>query len=364
MTDHIPPELAELSAAIAAAEDDGRARLAAATDPEIFREAEREVLGKRAPLARLNTRLGQLSPELRREAGALINAARQRLESEAAALGQAVDQAARADRTDRERLDLTEYITGPPWAPLGGLRRGRGHLHLVTQTRDELEDTFVAMGFAVAEGPEAETDWYNFEALNMPPAHPARGMWDTLYLKLGEPETVLLRTHTSPVQIRLMETQKPPIYAVMPGRCYRRDTPDARHLPVFHQIEGLVVDKGITFGDLAGTIEAFTTAFFGPGIHSRLRPSYFPFTEPSAEFEVTCPICAGEGCRTCSGSGWIELGGCGMVDPNVFNAVGVDPEVYSGFAFGFGIDRLAQVRVGLSDMRALLDNDVRFLSQF
>jgi phenylalanyl-tRNA synthetase alpha chain len=161
-----------------------------------------------------------------------------------------------------------------------------------------------------------------------------------------------------------MESQKPPIYAVMPGRCYRRDTPDARHLPVFHQIEGLVVDRGITFGDLAGTIEAFTTAFFGAGMHSRLRPSFFPFTEPSAEFEVTCPICGGSGCRTCSGSGWIELGGCGMVDPNVFAAVGIDPEQYSGFAFGFGIDRLAQVRQGLEDMRILLDNDIRFLSQF
>jgi phenylalanyl-tRNA synthetase alpha chain len=189
-------------------------------------------------------------------------------------------------------------------------------------------------------------------------------MWDTLYLKLGAPETVLLRTHTSPVQVRLMESQAPPIYAVMPGRCYRRDTPDARHLPVFHQIEGLVVDRAITFGDMAGTIEAFTTAFFGPDIHSRLRPSYFPFTEPSAEFEVTCPICAGAGCRTCSQSGWIELGGCGMVDPAVFAAVGVDPEEFSGFAFGFGIDRLAQVKAGLSDMRTLLDNDLRFLAQF
>jgi phenylalanyl-tRNA synthetase alpha chain len=220
------------------------------------------------------------------------------------------------------------------------------------------------MGFIVAEGPEAETDWYNFEALNMPPDHPARGMWDTLYLKLGPPGSHLLRTHTSPVQVRLMETGQLPIYAVMPGRCYRRDTPDARHLSVFHQIEGLVVDEGITFGDLAGVIESFTTAFFGEGMHSRLRPSFFPFTEPSGEFEVTCPICGGAGCRTCSGSGWIELGGCGMVDPNVLTAVGIDPEVYSGFAFGFGIDRLAQVRNTLADMRTLLDNDVRFLSQF
>ncbi len=189
-------------------------------------------------------------------------------------------------------------------------------------------------------------------------------MWDTLYLRLNEPESTLLRTHTSPVQVRLMESQDPPIYAVCPGRVYRRDTPDARHTPIFHQIEGLVVDRGITFGDLAGTIETFTTAYFGPAIHSRLRPSYFPFTEPSAEYEVTCPICEGRGCRTCSGTGWIELGGCGLVDPNVFAAVGIDAEEWSGFAFGFGIDRCAQVRHQLPDMRVLLDNDIRFLSQF
>jgi phenylalanyl-tRNA synthetase alpha chain len=268
----------------------------------------------------------------------------------------------RSSRIQAERLDLTEALW-PDTAPHGAIP-DRGHLNLVTKTRDELEDTFVSMGFSVAEGSEAETDWYNFEALNMPPAHPARGIWDTLYLKLGEPETVLLRTHTSPVQIHLMESKQLPIYAVIPGRCYRRDTPDARHLPVFHQIEGLVVDRGITFGDLAGTIEAFTTTFFGHEIHSRLRPSFFPFTEPSAEYEVTCPICGGAGCRTCSGSGWIELGGCGMVDPNVFNAVGIDPEEYSGFAFGFGIDRLAQVRQGIEDMRILLENDLRFLTQF
>ncbi len=322
------------------------------------------MVGKRSDLARLNTRLGQLDAGERRAAGALINAARGRLDAEARARREEWERKDRLSRIAAEGIDLTETVAGPRRAPLAAAARGIGHTNLVTQTRDELEDTFVAMGFVVAEGPEAETDWYNFEALNMPPAHPARGMWDTLYLRLGEPETVLLRTHTSPVQIRLMEAHKLPIYAVMPGRCYRRDTPDARHLPVFHQIEGLVVDEGITFGDLAGVIESFTTAFFGPDIHSRLRPSYFPFTEPSAEFEVTCPICGGSGCRTCSGSGWIELGGCGMVDPNVFDAVGIDPEVYTGFAFGFGIDRLAQVRAQLSDMRVLLDNDVRFLTQF
>jgi phenylalanyl-tRNA synthetase alpha chain len=345
---------------IAAVTEQGVARFRAATTLDQLRSAETEVLGKRSPFAELNGRLRHLSPDERKTRGQALNDVRRQLEEAAAARRASLEAAERERRLAAERLDLTEVWRVPPPAGIPD----RGHLHLVTQTRDELEDTFVSMGFSVVEGPEAETDWYNFEALNMPPDHPARGMWDTLYLKLGEPETILLRTHTSPVQIRLMETQKPPIYAVMPGRCYRRDTPDARHLPVFHQIEGLVVDRGITFGDLAGTIEAFTNAFFGPGIHSRLRPSFFPFTEPSAEFEVTCPICGGTGCRTCSGSGWIELGGCGMVDPNVFSAVGVDSEEYSGFAFGFGIDRLAQVRSGLDDMRILLDNDLRFLTQF
>jgi phenylalanyl-tRNA synthetase alpha chain len=345
---------------LAAIEADAAAQLLAATTREELRTAESGIFGKKSALARSNAQLGGLPPEERKYLGQSINDVRLRLTEIASARSSQLQTEERTRRIADERLDLTEVFRVPP---PGGIP-DRGHLHLVTQTRDELEDVFTSMGFAVAEGPEAETDWYNFEALNMPPDHPARGMWDTLYLKLGEPETVLLRTHTSPVQIHLMEDQKPPIYAVVPGRCYRRDTPDARHLPVFHQIEGLVVDGGITFGDLAGTIEAFTTTFFGPGMHSRLRPSFFPFTEPSAEFEVTCPICEGNGCRTCSGSGWIELGGCGMVDPNVFKAVGIDPEEYSGFAFGFGIDRLAQVRHGLEDMRILLDNDLRFLSQF
>lgn len=345
---------------IAALEAEGAARLNAASGLDELRVVEAEVLGRRSALARFNAALRSLPPDDRKAVGYAVNQARSRLQQLVESRQRELEARKRDDVVQAERFDLTEAVASRSAARIPD----RGHLHLVTRTRDELEDTFVAMGFAVAEGPEAETDWYNFEALNMPPDHPARAIWDTLYLKLGEPETILLRTHTSPVQIHLMESQKPPIYAVAPGRCYRRDTPDARHLPVFHQIEGLVVDRGITFGDLAGTIEAFTTAFFGPGMHSRLRPSFFPFTEPSAEFEVTCPICGGTGCRTCSGSGWIELGGCGMVDPNVFTAVGIDPEEYSGFAFGFGIDRLAQVRQGLEDMRILLDNDLRFLSQF
>ncbi|HEX3540608.1 MAG TPA: phenylalanine--tRNA ligase subunit alpha [Acidimicrobiales bacterium] len=340
-------------------EKEAAAELGNAATTDALKAAEAAQLGRRSPLADLNSGLRDLTVDERKKVGQAINDARALLVALVANRRADLEAAERAEALQADRLDLTESFRPTREAPAE-----RGHLHLVTQTRDELEDAFVAMGFQVAEGREAETDWYNFEALNMPPAHPARGMWDTLYLKLGPPGTVLLRTHTSPVQIHLMERQRPPIYAVMPGRCYRRDTPDARHLPVFHQIEGLVVDRGITFGDLAGTIEAFTETFFGPGMHSRLRPSYFPFTEPSAEFEVTCPICGGEGCRTCSGSGWIELGGCGMVDPAVFAAVGIDPEEYTGFAFGFGIDRLAQVRHGIEDMRILLDNDLRFTSQF
>lgn len=327
--------------------------IAEATTLGELHEVQVELLGKRSALAAARRSVGSLEEAERPTAGQTLNEVREEIEGLLAQRRASLEQAQREDRLGTDRLDLTEVGDGP--------RRGR--LHLVQRTRDELEDVFVGMGFVVAEGPEVETDWYNFEALNMPPAHPARGMWDTLYLELGEPETVLLRTHTSPVQIRLMQGQGPPIYAVMPGRCFRRDTPDARHIPTFHQVEGLVVDRGISFGDLAGTIETFTTAYFGPDIHSRLRPSYFPFTEPSAEFEVTCSICKGKGCRTCSHTGWIELGGCGMVDPAVFSAVGIDAEEWTGFAFGFGIDRLAQMRHVIPDMRVLLENDLRFLRQ-
>lgn len=357
-------ELIAETADVAAA---ARQRLIAASDLDELRAAEADTLGRRGTLTRLNTRLGSLAPDARRAVGAAINAAKADVGQVARSRRDELEAAARRARLEADRLDLTEVIERGDVAGLsahGPLVPGRGHLHLVTQTRDQLEDIFVGMGFQVAEGPEAETDWYNFEALNLPKGHPARSLWDTLYLDLGQPGTVMLRTHTSPVQVHLMETQSPPIYAVVPGRVYRQETTDARHLPVFHQLEALVVDRGITFGDLAGTIESFTTAIFGPDARSRLRPSYFPFTEPSAELDVTCPICAGSGCRTCSQSGWIELGGCGMVDPNVFAAVGIDSEEYTGFAFGFGIDRLAMIRTELADLRALLENDLRFLTQF
>ena len=340
---------------VADIEEEALSRARAATSVAELDAVRQEFLGKRSPFAALHRGLGAMPSDERREAGRAIHEAQARVEHALAGSRESLESAERAARLEAERLDLTEVVGRPT----------RGHRHLVTQARDELEDVFVAMGYAVAEGPEVETDWYNFEALNIPPDHPARSMWDTLYLELGPtPESVLLRTHTSPVQIRVMESQPPPYRVVMPGRCYRRDTPDARHLSVFHQIEGLVVDRGITFGDLAGTIEAFTSAYFGATIRARLRPSYFPFTEPSGEFEVTCIFCEGAGCRVCSQSGWIELGGCGMVDPNVFEAVGIDPEEWTGFAFGFGIDRCAQVRHDLDDLRHLLTNDIRFLSQF
>jgi phenylalanyl-tRNA synthetase alpha chain len=330
------------------------AEIAAATTVDDVRAAHAAALGKRGALTALNASLRTLDADARKAAGALLNDARARLTSAFEARLAEVEAEARAARLDAERLDLTETLPGPL----------RGSLTLVTQTRDALEDTFVGMGFVVAEGPEVESDWHNFEALNMPPAHPARSGFDTLYLDWGEPESTLLRTHTSPVQVRLMLEQRPPIYAIMPGRVYRKDTPDARHTPSFSQIEGLVVDHGITFGDLAGTIDSFTRAYFGPNISARLRPAYFPFTEPSAEFEITCTICEGKGCRTCSWTGWVELGGCGMVHPNVFRAVGIDPEEWTGFAFGMGVERVAMVRYGIPDMRLLFDNDPRFLAQF
>ena len=236
----------------------GVERVRAAATLDELRATEQELLGKKSPVAVFNQRLGALPAEERKEAGRRVNEARAVLQAVVEERRVALAESERRRRLEAERLDLTEVVPGA----------GRGHLHLTTQTRDELEDVFIGMGYQVAEGPEAEDDWHNFEALNMPPAHPARSMWDTFYLELGEPESVVLRTHTSPVQIRVMESQGPPIYAVMPGRVYRYETPDPRHLAVFHQIEGLVVDKGITFGDLAGTIETFTNAYFGPGTHS------------------------------------------------------------------------------------------------
>ena len=324
--------------------DAAAARARAASTLDELRSIDAEVLGKRSEISAIKQRLGSLDPEERKQVGKAINEARASIEEVVAARRAVLEGEARRARLEAERLDLTEVVP----------TRHRGSLHLVTQAMQHLEDVFVGMGFAVAEGPEVESDWYNFGALNFPDGHPARDMYDTLYLEPSATgERPLLRTHTSPVQIRLMESRQPPVYAVMPGRVARRDTADATHMPVFHQIEGLVVDRGITMGDLAGTIDEFTKAYFGPGFSSRLRPSYFPFTEPSAEFDIRRP----------DGS-WLELGGCGMVHPNVFRAVGYDPEEWTGFAFGFGIDRMTAQRQGVDDLRDLFTNDIRFLRQF
>ena len=333
---------------ITAARDSALADIAAATNLDEITSLTTRLTGKKGDLAQLKTRLGSLdSIDDKKAAGAAINEALAAVTDALDARREELGAEALAARVEAERLDLTEFIGKP----------ARGHAHLVTQAWERLEDVFIGLGFQVAEGPEVETDWHNFEALNMPVGHPARGEWDTLFVNHvppgGEPGTTVLRTHTSPVQIRTMLDSEPPIYIVAPGRVFRRDTPDSTHMPVFHQIEGLVIDRDITMADLAGTIEAFTKAFFGPGFTSRLRPSYFPFTEPSAEFDIQRP----------DGS-WIELGGCGMVHPNVLRAGGLDPEEWSGFAFGFGIDRMAIMRHGVADIREMFSDDIRFLEQF
>jgi len=332
--------IAEITAARTAAEQS----IAAASTLDELRVLDTDLLGKKSPLALLKTGLGKLTTvDEKKAAGQSLNEAMLAVEEGLNARRALLGRAERGVQLAAEALDLTEHFNAP----------GRGKAHIVTQAWQRLEDVFVGLGFQVAEGPEVETDWYNFEALNMPPSHPARSMHDTFYVDHGQPGSTVLRTHTSPVQIRVMQNVAPPIYMIMPGRVFRNETTDATHLAVFHQIEGLVIDRGITLADLAGTIEAFTQAFFGPGFTSRLRPSYFPFTEPSAEFDI----------RTPKGD-WLELGGCGMVHPNVLRAGGLDPEEWSGFAFGFGIDRMAKERHGVGDVREMYTNDIRFIEQF
>ncbi len=338
------PDANQRSAQIESALGVAFAAISAALDAEALRAISAELGGKKSSIAALKSQLGKIDDiESRKTAGQLINAASEAI---AAALEERLAYLSARDLTlqvNSEPLDLTELAT---------LNR-RGYEHIVSQAQQHLEDVFIGLGFQIAEGPEVETDFYNFEALNMPKSHPARSEFDTIFLNSGEPNSILLRTHTSPVQIRVMQTWELPIYAIMPGRVFRRDTPDATHMPVFHQIEGLVIDRGITFAHLAGTIEAFTKAFFGAEFTSRLRPSFFPFTEPSAEFDI----------RRVNGN-WIELGGCGMVHPNVLRAGGIDPEEFTGFAFGFGIDRMAKERHNVEDIREMYTNDLRFIRQF
>ena len=323
--------------------EEAKGKIEESSDLEALKKVEVELLGKQSLTAQAKGSLGELEPEERRELGLVLNDTRTKLEEMLEARRNKLGSEARGEQLENERLDLTEFDQG----------HRLGHRHVVTQTWESLEDLFIGMGYTVSEGPEIEDEWHNFGALNFPLGHPARDMYDTLYVEYGDPMSTLLRTHTSPVQIRVMEEEDPPIYSIMPGRVFRSDTADSTHMPVFHQIEALVVDKGITFGDLAGPIETFTSAYFGKDFESRLRPSYFPFTEPSAEFDIRH-----------SGGKWLELGGCGMVHPEVLKAGGLDPEEWQGFAFGFGLDRLALMRHEIDDLRELFRNDYRFLAQF
>jgi len=303
------------------------------------------------------------SVELKRAVGAALNELRAHVESQIEARRLAIESGAEESALARERVDLS----------LPGVIRPVGSRHLVRQVFQEIEDIFCSIGFSVVEGPEIETPYYNFEALNIPEFHPVRDDMDTFYLDLpkGAPEPLLLRTHTSPMQIRTMEKQKPPVRVIVPGKVYRRDNPDATHSFIFHQVEGLAIDTDITFCDFAGTIEYFVKQFFGPSVKTRFRPSYFPFTEPSVEFDVSCPFCGGTGtaasggtCSKCKGAAWIELFGAGMVDPTVYGFVNYDAKRVSGFAFGIGIDRLAMLKYGIDDIQVFFQNDVRFLCQF
>jgi phenylalanyl-tRNA synthetase alpha chain len=318
--------------------------VALAADTNAVYQLKSRYIGKKSEISELLKGLAALSIEEKRSVGGRANAVKDEIEA-----------------LIEERIKA--LLAGGPVSfdpDLPGLQPALGRLHPLTLVMRDIKNVFVRMGFAVAEGPEVETDHYNFEALNMPKHHPARDMHDTFFLS---PE-VLLRTHTSPVQVRVMEKQKPPIRIIAPGRVYRHDFFDASHSPVFSQVEGLYVDEGVSFAGLKGTLDTFVKTFFGPAITTRFRPSFFPFTEPSAEMDVRCILCGGPGCPVCKRTGWIEIMGCGMVDPNVFKAVGIDPEKYTGFAFGMGVERIAMLKFGIDDIRLFFENDKRFLEQF
>ncbi|MGI5878489.1 MAG: phenylalanine--tRNA ligase subunit alpha [Christensenellales bacterium] len=322
------------------------------TDMASLQELRVRILGKKGALTGILRGMGGLPPEERPEVGRQVNEVRARIEESIARREEEIEQAERIRRMAEETLDVTVPGTRPP---LGGL-------HPLTLVTQEIEDIFVGLGFAIAEGPEIEYERYNFELLNVPRNHPARDMQDSFYIT----DSILLRTQTSPVQARTMLRQKPPIRLICPGRVYRIDEVDATHSPVFHQMEGLVVDRGIHMGHLRGLLDTFAKEFFGEKTRTRLRPSFFPFTEPSAEVDVSCYLCDGSdpSCRVCRGGGWVEILGCGMVNPRVLTMCGIDPDEYSGFAFGLGLDRITVSRYGISDLRTLFENDMRFLSQF
>jgi phenylalanyl-tRNA synthetase alpha chain len=308
-----------------------------------------EYLGKKGKVTDLLKGLGKLAADERPKAGARINQAKTTIQSLIDEQKKKLETLALNARIADQHIDVT----------LPGRNSSVGRLHPITRTMERIEDFFIRIGYLVADGPEIEDDYHNFEALNIPAHHPARAMHDTFYID----EQTVLRTHTSPVQIRTMETQKPPIRIICPGRVYRCDS-DLTHTPMFHQVEGLAVDKNISFADLKGTVDQFLKAFFEADIATRFRPSYFPFTEPSAEVDIQCSNCSGQGCRICSDTGWLEIMGCGMVRADVFRNSGVDSEQYTGFAFGMGVERLAMMRYGVSDLRMFFENDVRFIKQF
>lgn len=330
-----------------------RAALAAvenAGDLRALDEVRVQYLGKKGEISQLLKGLGQMSAEERPVFGARVNEARDQVEAALAGRRDQLESARLAAQLAGERVDVT----------LPGRGEQSGGLHPVTRTRRRIEDFFVQLGYEISEGPEVEDDFHNFEALNIPGHHPARAMHDTFYFGDGR----LLRTHTSPVQIRVMGQGKPPFRIIAPGRVYRCDS-DLTHTPMFHQVEGLLVDEHVSFADLRGTVAAFLRAFFEvDDLAVRFRPSYFPFTEPSAEVDIGCVLCAGKGCRVCKQTGWLEVMGCGMVHPKVLEHGGVDPERYSGFAFGMGVERLTMLRYGVNDLRKFFENDVRFLKQF
>jgi len=307
-------------------------------------------LGKKGELTAVLRGMGKLTAEERPIVGQLANEVREAIETELTARAQAQKAAELDRRLIAEKVDVTVPGTVP----------AVGHIHPLARIQRDMEDIFIGMGFDIVEGPEVEYDYYNFQALNIPPEHPARDTQDTFYIT----DNILLRTQTSPVQIRTMENRRPPIRIVSPGRVYRSDAMDATHSPLFHQMEGLVVDKGVTMGDLKGTLEMFAKKMFGEDTKVRFRPHHFPFTEPSAEVDVSCFACVGKGCRLCKGEGWIEILGAGMVHPNVLRGCDVDPDEYSGFAFGFGIERVTMLKYHIDDIRHLYENDIRFLAQF
>jgi phenylalanyl-tRNA synthetase alpha chain len=319
-------------------------------DLPALEELRVRVLGRKGELTGLLRSLGQAPADERPKLGQLVNAAREKLEQAIEARSEQLQGAAKEARLKAESIDVT----------LPGKTRSAGSLHPMYLVQDQLLTIFTGMGFEVVEGPEVEFDHYNFELLNLPKNHPARDAQDTFYID----DEIVLRTHTSPVQARVMTTRKPPIRVVCPGRVYRVDECDATHSPVFHQLEGLVVGEGISMGDLKGTLDLFAKKLYGEQICTRFRPSFFPFTEPSAEFDVSCAACGGAGCRICKGSGWIEVLGCGMVNPKVLDMCGIDSKVYTGFAFGMGIERLSILKYNVSDMRYFYENDLRFLAQF